>query len=229
MSLAENKKSLRSAELAHRKSQERLAEMVPQTALYESANPFKNYLHNKRRKVVLGFIGDSEGLVLDLGCGDGFFLERLGNAVGVDLSKIRIRRAKRRSGKPVLVCSAEKLPFRRTTFEFVIVSEVLEHLTDPDECLDEITCVLKREGLAVISVPNDRVLEIGGRFAYVLGIVLGRVSGRMKHQLPAVREHLHEIGPDYLRTFLTPVRRSNVLFDLPFRLAFFHVGLYRIK
>ena len=229
MSQGENERSVVPAELAHRKGQERLAEMIPQTALYESANPFVNYLHNKRRKVVLGLVGGSKGLVLDLGCGDGFFLERLGDAIGVDLSKTRVQRAKRRSGKPVLVCSAQKIPFRSNAFDLVVVSEVLEHLTDPDECLAEIACVLKDGGSAIISVPNDRVMKMGGRFAHVLGNIVGGISGRMKYQLPTVRDHLHEISPDHLRTFLMPVRRSNIFFNLPFRLAFFHIGLYRTK
>jgi len=53
------------------------------------------------------------------------FLEKLDDAIGIDLSKVRVKRAKERSGKPVVVCAAETLPFKDQTFDYIIISGVL--------------------------------------------------------------------------------------------------------
>jgi len=58
--------------------------------LYESRNFLKRTLRNKRREAVLSLAQGS--LIPDVGCGDGYFLEKLDNAVGAELSKIRARK-----------------------------------------------------------------------------------------------------------------------------------------
>jgi len=214
--------------LDHRELQEEAARMIPQSILYESENPFKRYIHNKRREIILRF-AQGKRLVLDVGCGDGFFLEKLDDALGIELSVIRARRAKKRSGKPVIVGTAEKIPLKSHSFDGVIISEVLEHLINPGQCLAEIVRVMKKEGLAIISIPNDNVLGIGGQLAHMLEIMFGKVSSKMKYKRFSIHEHISQISPEDLRTFFELKKRSNVLFNLPFKLAFFHVGLYNLR
>jgi len=55
-------------------------------------------------------------------------------------------------------------------------------LISPDRCLSKATHVMKINGSAAVSIPNDRILEIGGRFAYTMGIVLGKISEKMKYE-----------------------------------------------
>jgi ubiquinone/menaquinone biosynthesis C-methylase UbiE len=47
------------------------------------------------------------------------------------------------------------LPFKDNSFNKMVVSEVLEHLENPGQALAEIYRVLKADGIALISVPNN--------------------------------------------------------------------------
>lgn len=50
--------------------------------------------------------------------------------------------------------SSEALPFPAGSIDVAIMSEVLEHLVDPDHALDELRRVLKPDGLLVVTTPN---------------------------------------------------------------------------
>lgn len=50
--------------------------------------------------------------------------------------------------------ATEDLPFETGAFDFVIMSEVLEHLTDADHALDEVHRVLKNDGHLILTTPN---------------------------------------------------------------------------
>ncbi|MDD1675972.1 MAG: methyltransferase domain-containing protein, partial [Methanomicrobiales archaeon] len=67
---------------------------------------------------------DTDGPLLDIGCGTGLFLSRYvsfgGEAVGIDLSQGMIARARERLPEcDFLVGTAEALPFRDNTFRGV--------------------------------------------------------------------------------------------------------------
>uniref|UniRef100_A0A7V4KD94 Class I SAM-dependent methyltransferase n=1 Tax=Fervidobacterium pennivorans TaxID=93466 RepID=A0A7V4KD94_FERPE len=103
---------------------------------------------------------------LDVGCGKGDVtipLAFLGyKMVGVDISSENIDEAIKRlkvkkllKNNPVfLLGDAENLPFKEGSFDFVICSEVLEHLKRPEKALKSIHEVLKPKGLLIVTVPN---------------------------------------------------------------------------
>jgi SAM-dependent methyltransferase len=88
--------------------------------------------------------------VLDLGCGEGATLLHLGapaGAVGVDLFAAKVAFARERLPGCELVCaSATDLPFADARFDHVLVRDLLHHLDDPREALDECARVLERGG-----------------------------------------------------------------------------------
>lgn len=103
--------------------------------------------------------------VLDLGCGEGRHVHGVGarktaDIVGVDLDEASL--AKGRDGSAMVgfadsrfvAGDAFRLPFRDATFDAVICSEVLEHLTDYKDALREIHRVVKPGGLFAASVPT---------------------------------------------------------------------------
>lgn len=51
--------------------------------------------------------------------------------------------------------SMDKFPFESNFFDYVIISEVLEHLDNQHHCLNEIYRVLKPEGILIGTVPNS--------------------------------------------------------------------------
>ncbi len=101
--------------------------------------------------------------ILDIGCGAGtisLYLANIGNEVlGIDISQNAINSCNE---------SAKFLGFRNINFEritfpdkvpsgqfdYIICSEVLEHLENDDLALKKIYALLKPEGVAVISTPS---------------------------------------------------------------------------
>ncbi len=101
--------------------------------------------------------------VLEVGCGAGHLLARVpaGRRFGVDLAHVLLQRARGRLGADAALAQGDavELPFPSDTFERVYCSEVLEHLPDPAAALDEIRRVLKAGGVAVLSVPNESLIN----------------------------------------------------------------------
>lgn len=101
--------------------------------------------------------GRERGLVLDVGCGLGAYLERLrrsaGLALGLEFDRQRASEVGRRI--PGIVCgAAEHLPYPADTFDLVLSHEVLEHVRDDRRSAAEIIRVLRPGGRLVLFVPN---------------------------------------------------------------------------
>jgi ubiquinone/menaquinone biosynthesis C-methylase UbiE len=102
--------------------------------------------------------------ILDVGCGDGFYLHILSNLglklklIGVDFDPNALESAKDNLKKDIPLYQADlmkKLPFTDKSFDKIIVSEVIEHLPNDLKGLREIYRVLKPGGIVVFSVPNQ--------------------------------------------------------------------------
>lgn len=98
--------------------------------------------------------------ILDIGCGTGELitipLGSLGvNCIGVDTHLPSIEYAKRKNpfeNVKFKCTSVDKLADQQ--FDFIICSEVLEHLEDPAEMLNLISRMLKKDGICIITIPN---------------------------------------------------------------------------
>lgn len=101
--------------------------------------------------------------ILEVGCGRGFYTSTLSKlypshqVCGVDISRKYLSVAKKKIKKQnalLIQADAEHLPFSNNTFNRIIISEVLEHLTEDQKALSEIFRVLKPNGIVLITVPN---------------------------------------------------------------------------
>jgi len=98
--------------------------------------------------------------VLDCGCGMGFYLMTMGSLrslrlTGVDADEARLQWARReRVPANLLRTDIERLPFADCTFDKILFSEVLEHLSDDAAGLRELLRVLRPSGILAISVPH---------------------------------------------------------------------------
>jgi len=57
------------------------------------------------------------------------------------------------SAEPDYCCSAEAIPVAPCSYDYVVITEVLEHLESPEAALSECHRVLKHEGTILISMP----------------------------------------------------------------------------
>lgn len=117
----------------------------------------------RRVRVVLEYLDIGPGdLVLDCGCGLGWFLHVIGQLTscrltGTDYDVPRLASAKRDLGGRATLASSDilALPYADATFDKIVLSEVLEHLPDDAGALAEVVRVLKPGGLLAITVPNQ--------------------------------------------------------------------------
>jgi len=101
---------------------------------------------------------------LDIACGTGLTLKRLAKKYrkstfyGIDVSpgmlKVAKGRNKRRENVNLLLENAESLPFRNEFFDFIILSETLHHLENPDRIFEEMIRVLKKGGYFLLMEPR---------------------------------------------------------------------------
>lgn len=103
--------------------------------------------------------------VLDIGCGTGELitipLGSLGiNVLGIDIHLPSIEYARRKNPFENVrfeCISVEELADQQ--FDFIICSEVLEHLSQPIEMLKLIKKMLKYDGLCIMTIPNGYSLK----------------------------------------------------------------------
>lgn len=124
--------------------------------------------------------------VIDLGCGDGFYLHLLSSLplklklLGFEYDKIVLENAKKNlKNKKVkfLWGDIQRMPFKNNSFGKVILTEVLEHVPDDRKSLWEIYRIMKRGGILLITVPNFRFPFLWDPINWVLQNIFGTQIG----------------------------------------------------
>lgn len=110
-------------------------------------------VHDLMVKAHLG----STARILEIGCSGGLLMEQLrregfGQVQGIDISEDAIELCGHK-GLSAQVMDAQKLAFPDASFDFVIASDVLEHLADDIGALREWRRVLKPGGKLLVFVP----------------------------------------------------------------------------
>ncbi|MBA7650996.1 Ubiquinone biosynthesis O-methyltransferase [subsurface metagenome] len=154
-----------------------IPEVVPNDELQADLDGYQKYYnswlwryqHRQRINNVIDIIErlkiNEEDKILEIGCGRGIYTTLLArksrNVVSIELSNREIRVSKefveeKQLNKNVTLirADAQRLPFKEDIFDFVLCSEVLEHLDDPSKGALELNRVLKHGKKALVSMPN---------------------------------------------------------------------------
>ncbi len=124
-------------------------------------NPLQRLLLENFFKTLVSIIRPlSVRSILDVGCGEGFTLNRLqqeniGEKLeGVDFLKTAIQLGEKQYPQLTLKeGSIYDLQYKNNSFDLVFCTEVLEHLEDPQKALKELVRVSKK--YLLLSVPNE--------------------------------------------------------------------------
>lgn len=188
-----------------------------QEEMYNSRHPLVRYAHNKRAGEIVKMVKRLKPKrILEVGCGEGFLLEKISRCCdaelhGVDTNGGKLWQASAK-GFPCkfYVRNATKMPFDGNSFDLVIASEVIEHIEDYRKALSEIRRVAKKH--IIISFPNELVLTLGRLFTL-------RFPAKYPH-------HKHSFTPrKFNREFGQPVEEKTIP-ALPFPLALNYIGVY---
>ena len=112
----------------------------------------------RRLKIILqAAAGRENGRIFEDGCGIGMYLGKLSatakQAVGMDVELERSRNARQETGG-VFCGAGEHLPLADNIFDLTLSHEVLEHVQDDRQAVEEIVRTLKPGGRLVLFCPN---------------------------------------------------------------------------
>ena len=164
----------------------------------------------ERRDIVTQFA--EGGRLLDVGCGNGYFLEAARRAgfevAGLDLSEWATRYVREVFGVNVATCDALDADFPPGCFDVVTLWHNLEHARDPVAVLRRVAEWLAPDGTVILRVPNFFSFD--------------RLWHRDQWQRLSVPYHLVHFTPDTLRRALARAGLRPVWWD--FRLPQFAVN-----
>lgn len=120
------------------------------------------YDTKKRLSVIFDELLAGENLknkkLLDAGCGTGWFsaeaVKRGAKVTSMDVGQKLLKEVAKKCDSKRVVGSILKMPFKDNSFDYVVSSEVIEHVTDPDKALKELYRVLKPGGTLALTTPN---------------------------------------------------------------------------
>ncbi len=148
------------------------------------SNPIQRQLIGNFYTALLDLAKDAKpDSVLDVGCGEGFTLERFHNEkigkklVGIDFLDTAIKIGKKE--RPYLDLrqgNIYDIPFKDSSFDLVICSEVLEHVDDPKKALKELARVTKK--YCLLSVPHEPWFMVSN---FLRGKNLSRLGNDIEH------------------------------------------------
>jgi len=144
---------------------EGMAEKYNPDRYHRGSNAIVRWIERSRVKRILRHLASTiDCRVLEVGVGAGNILVQVPacEAWGLDLSPILLEIAAKRLPSATLVeGNAESFPprFDGQTFDRVYCSEVLEHVQHPRRVVENMARAMASGGIAVISVPNEKVIN----------------------------------------------------------------------
>jgi ubiquinone/menaquinone biosynthesis C-methylase UbiE len=134
-------------------------------AYYERSGFLIRYIESQRLSTIRTFVGPTSGdRLLEVGCGGGHVLRLFPEAqlTGVDVSGEMLARARANlAGLSVRLLKGQlqELDLPDSSFDKIVCTEVLEHAAEPSVVLSEIRRLLRPGGRAVVTFPNDHLIN----------------------------------------------------------------------
>lgn len=143
---------------------EKMVKKYDPDAFHHHSSPLIRFVERRRVKAIVKMIDiQKENRVLEIGCGAGNVIEKalMGKLFGVDISSFILLKAKQKLKQRAHLFQGDALdlPCKNRAFKEVICSEVLEHLLDPSAAIHEMARILEPKGKAVVSVPNELLID----------------------------------------------------------------------
>ena len=184
--------------------------------------------------------------ILDAGCGYCIYslmtAERGNKVYAMDIDKDRIKRIEkmleedRELGKKIIlkVGSIANIPFKEGVFDAIICSEVIEHIDEDKKAFEELSRVLKKDGILVLSLPSksdnnlDTYKKFGHKRAGYSVEDVGRIGERFGLKIEKVYSYEHALGSFLFNTF-NKLNNKIVIGALFYIFFFFYLIDFALK
>ncbi len=151
----------------------------------------EHWWNKGRRKILCSFIKTIQNQnnikILDIGCGPGgtsIAFKIFGDVMGTDFSVTALKIALKR-GLHVIQCTLTKIPIKDESFDLITTLDVIEHIEEEQQVLNEIKRMLKSDGYVLITVPAFQFLWSEHDVA---------VSHVRRYDIPLLQKSLHRAG-----------------------------------
>jgi len=118
------------------------------------------------REYILSELPAENGKILDVGCGKAWVAElccpKKLDVVSMDISLTNVEKAIAKypfENHSAVVADAFNLPFKANSFDYIIASEIIEHVVSPAKFVKNLMNVLKPGGVLLITTPYKEKLE----------------------------------------------------------------------
>ena len=122
----------------------------------------------------------------------------------------------------------KKIPYKKNYFDRIIISHVLEHISNPENFLEEMMMKLKKNGVLSIALPNDPgFLWRFGRFFLKLFSVKKKLNiTNLEYDYMIASEHINSIFN--LISIIKYKYKNNIISEhyLPFKIKFVDLNLF---
>jgi ubiquinone/menaquinone biosynthesis C-methylase UbiE len=150
-----------------------------QDTLYNSKNPTRKWLHCTRRDWIIDKIAkysNSNSKAIEIGPGSGVYLPTLckhfESVVASDIENVYLNNVEKfKKDFKNLTLTIDDITassFPENSFDFVLCTEVIEHIADSQKALESIKKILKADGILILSTPQKySFMELTCKIAFL--------------------------------------------------------------
>jgi ubiquinone/menaquinone biosynthesis C-methylase UbiE len=195
---------------------------------YFENNKYDNDYNNRLHSFIINFVKNNNNYILDVGSGGGWTackLKHKGNLFLTDLSHKNLCLIKKGKNIESVVADAMALPYKTNSFDYIVISEVLEHINEPDKVIETLIALLKKGGKIIITTPYNEKIK------YSLCIHCNQITPVNAHLHSFNIENMKNICSDFEFLSLESYKFGNKLFTitrLSYLLRFLPFFLWRI-
>ncbi len=133
---------------------------------FAKRDPATEHSEKRVREQISAQITSKSGLILDVGCGKawvaGLFCPKGFEVISLDISLRNTSKALKKypyENHSTVVADVFNLPFQPRLFDYIIASEIIEHVPNPELFVENLFRVLKPGGKLIVTTPYKEKLH----------------------------------------------------------------------
>ena len=182
--------------------------------------------YNRLHESIIREISHDYSIVLDVGCGNGWVSKKLiplgKKVISMDISStnpIKAIKEVQHKNHAGLIADVFNIPIKENSIDYIIASEILEHVPDPKAFISNLIRLLKQNGKLIITTPYDEEIE------YYLCVHCNRPTPKFAHLNSFNESNIIQFIPNtgiswsgkkFINMYLSRMRSHIVLKFLPF-------------